>query len=423
LVDTVRVDVGRAVALFAKLVDSDIKVPGAVVTAFQRLIPDLRLFPSDERGVLNWSATVSLPTEEGDVFELGPIDGRIACNVVRRAFTGDCSFAHDALAFYAEGDLLDRVAARLEITPHTAWQNIRSLLAKQGFSNGALSRLRSAPVRELRMLFGLIALRGVGSKVAAVIDNPTALVELLVSEGVVPAGTEPAWAAGTLALYSGELSVRGSWTVRDLVGQLAVDTVVAQGGSCTVETLLERIGPLEMSVGPALARVLGRYRRYHPAVLHAENPVGVGPGKPINRDETVRLVKCRHCGMGLTKVFRITEVPRHLLCVHCRRTPTADYSFPDGYFESSADRLVPVDAIAVPGRATERAPKGSERVRRVLSEKETEALLADYQNHAISIGGKTGVLARHDITQHHLYRIVRSSNVAPRQPYRKRQRE
>jgi len=109
--------------------------------------------------------------------------------------------------------------------------------------------------------------------------------------------------------------------------------------------------------------------------------------------------------------------------VHCRRTPTADYSFPDGYFESSADRLVPVDAIAVPGRATERAPKGSERVRRVLSEKETEALLADYQNHAISIGGKTGVLARHDITQHHLYRIVRSSNVAPRQPYRKRQRE
>jgi hypothetical protein len=49
--------------------------------------------------------------------------------------------------------------------------------------------------------------------------------------------------------------------------------------------------------------------------------------------------------------------------------------------------------------------------------------LADYQNHAISIGGKTGVLARHDITQHHLYRIVRSSNVAPRQPYRKRQRE
>ncbi len=417
--DMVRVDVGHFVAMMAKVVTSDLKVPGAIVTAVQRLIPEVRFFPLDEKGLLGWMATVHLPTEAGDVFRLGPISGQVACNVVHRSVKADGSLDTKAIAFYAQGRSVDEIADHLGVQRGTAWQKVRSSLAEQGIPDAALSRLCGAPVRELRMLFGWIALKRAGEKVAEVIGDPAALAALLVSGGLVPDGVDPAWAAGTLTLYYGELSVRGAWSTKDVAGQAAVDFVAAQGGKCTVATLLERVGPLEDNVGTALAQVLGRYNKCHPAVLRAESDLAVGKGFRLNRDEMVHLIECPHCGETLKMVLRITEIPRHLLCGHCRRMPTASYVFPDGYFEIGVDATISGAAGVKSRRESKRVAKNS--LRR-LSAEDVNAVIADYQDPEIPIGGKNGILARHGLKVGQLYQLLGKSGVSPRQPYRKRQR-
>lgn len=417
--DIVRVDVGHFVAMLAKVVKSDLKVPGAVVTAVQRLIPDLRFFPLDERGFLGWTATVRLPTEGGDVFELGPISGRVACNVVHRSTRIDGSIDTKALVLYAQGCSLYEIAERLGVGHETAWHRVRAGLAEQGIPDAALSRLRGARVRELRMLFGLIALKKAGERVTQAVDDPAVLAKLLEVGGLVPDGAESAWAAGTLVLYYGNLSVRGVWSTKDVMGQVAVDFVAAQGGSCTVASLLERIGPLENNVGTALARVLGRYNKCPPAVLRTERDLSVGQGYRLNRDEMVYLVECPHCGAGLTTVLRVTEISRHLLCVNCRRAPTAAYVFPDGYFDMDVDAGSGDGATAKSRTVAKRAAKS---IPRELGVGEVKKIIADYENSEIPIGGKEGVLARNGIKLEDLYRINRENGVTPRQPYRKRKR-
>lgn len=417
--ETVRVDIGHFVAMLAKVVKSDLKVPGAVATAVERLIPDLRFFPIGQKGWLGWTATVRLATEGGDALVLEPITGRVECNVVHRATKVDGTPDTQALALYAQGVTVEEIAERLDIGRLSAWQQVRKVLAAQGIPDAALSRLGRAPVAQLRMLFGLIALKKAGAQVAAVISDPVSLAALLEASGLVPDGADSAWAAGTLALYYGELSVRGSWSAKDQIGQIAVDFVAEQGGSCSVEALLERIGPLGYNVGTVLSQVLGRYNKFQPAVLRTDNALGEGTGHRLKRDEMVHLVECPHCGDPMTEVVRVTEVPRHLLCEHCHRTPTATYVFPDGYFQTEVNAK---SSAAIDTELRSERKPDAKSVPRELSDDDVKAIIADYQNHAITIGGKDGILARHAIKDWQMYEIIRTHGVAPRRPHKERRR-
>ncbi len=417
VVDHVRVDVGQFVTLLAKVVKSDLKVPGAVATAIQRLIPELKVHPTSERGVLGWVVTVHLPTEGGGVLALGPIRGRVECNVVHRATRRDGSVDPIALAAFARGETLEAIAAELEVSRTTAWQRVRSGLSEGGLPEAAMSRLVRAPVRELRMLFGALALKHLGGDVEAVRGDPGMLTELLVSADVVPAGADPAWAAATVALYFSELSVRGSWEARDPIGQTAVDFVVSRGGSCTVEELLGRIGPLALNASAAISRVLGRLGKYPSAVLESALPLDKDHDGRLNREETIRLVTCPHCGEPLTMVVRATEVPSHMLCAQCRRSPSAEHPFPPGYFERDAsdspDGATEGDVV-VPKKKTGGPPVA-------LGAQQAQAIIEDYRSGRI-IGGRDGILARHGITSGRLYTTLREHDVALRQPFRPRTR-
>lgn len=414
-----RVDVGPFVALLAKVVKSNLKVPGVVVGAIEKLIPDLRVFPTEVKGVLGWTATVRLLTEEGDILELGPICGEVACNVVHRATQADGSVDSKAVTLYAQGLSLEEIAERLDVAPAQAWHRVRVALTAQGVPDAALARLGSAPVPELRMMFGLIAVKEAGSKVLAAVNDPQALAAVVALEGLFPAGVDPAWAAGTLGVYYGELSVRGSWSTGDTLGQIAVDYLAEQGGSCSVEELVGRIGSLGMNVGTVLARVLGRYNKFQPAVLRADEPLSKGLGHRLNRNVVLRLVECPHCGEQLTKVLRITEVPGHLLCVHCRRSPSANYVYPNGYFKVGPA----TPSFRANTDSTRKPPTKSRPIRKQeLTKAAKQAVVADYQNRDIPIGGEEGILAKHGITDQQMYQIVKASGVAPRQPFRKRKR-
>lgn len=417
IADHVKVDVGQFVTLLAKVMKSDLKVPGVVATAIQRLIPELRIHPTGERGVLAWAATVTLPTESGGALALRPIRGRVACNVVRRATRRDGSVDPTALAAFARGETLEAIAAEFQVSRATAWQRVRSGLREGGLPEAALSRLVRAPVRELRMLLGALALKNLGGSVEAVRGDSGMLTELLVSGDVVPAGADPAWAAATVALYFSELSVRTSWEARDPIGQTAVDFVVSRGGRCTVEELLGHIGPLALDASVAISRVLGRLGRYPSAVLESALPLDRDHDGRLYREETIRLVACPHCGEPLTLVVRAAEVPSHMLCVHCRRSPSAEYPFPLGYFERDASDSPPGDTkggAVVPTSRASRTPA-------VLGARQAQAIVEDYRSRR-TIGGRDGILARHGITSGQLYKTLRAHHVALRQPYRSRTR-
>lgn len=420
--DVVRVDIGGFIALLAKIATVDRNVPGAVVTACQRLIPDLQLFPIGEADVLGWSATVHIPTEDGDVLVLTDIRGIIGCNVLRRSLAVVKEPDEGFLALYSKGLPIEAIATVFHMTPEATWQNVRQKLREEGFSEGALTRVRSAPVPELRMLFGLLASSHAVPDVRATLDDLEALATLLDSRGLVPVGCEPGWAAGTLALYSRELSPRGRWSASNERGQFAVDVVRSEGDSCTVEELLAHIGPTSSHSATALAKVLGRYGSHQPAVLEIEGSHPIASGKWIKRDAHIRLVDCPHCGMPLTLVLRVTEVPRHLLCEYCHRSPTATYRFPDSYFtlERGATGFLGIETSN--GSEPPQRRRSAIKPRREVGAQEIESIISDYRS-GMKLVGNDGLLAIHGIESRHLYEILEERGVKLRQPFRPRLKE
>jgi DNA invertase Pin-like site-specific DNA recombinase len=419
--DSVQIDVGFFVTLLSKIARTEQKVPGEILTACQRLIPDLHLYGIGEPDTLGWTATVRLPTLQGDALELQSITGRVSCSGTNRTLVDLVTPVTDDLTRYARGESLVELSAARRVKPGWAWAVIREHLKAEGFPASALSRIAGTPIPELRVLFGKIALAKGGAQVLKLIGDPRGLAEWLSSNGLIPAGADPEWAAGTLVAYCQPLSPRPHWTADNSLGQRAIDAVMAQGGSCTVEDLLKEIGTTSCSSATALAHVFGRYSGGQAAVLETAEDLQAGTSMKLRRGVVVRPCACPHCGEPLTFVLRVTEIPRQLLCEACWRTPTAEYQYPESYFgiERGLKRepsLSKLDASPSSEGRSKRVPSRS------LTDVETSAVIADYRNKTVPILGEAGILVKHRINSKQLYDVVEHNGLEPRQPYRTRKR-
>lgn len=109
--------------------------------------------------------------------------------------------------------------------------------------------------------------------------------------------------------------------------QEVVDSVLAAGGKMTTLQLRDA----------GIAKE--RYARYSRTEKSGLPPVLARLGSwskgPTSSDRSVALVSCPHCQGWATFVCLAPEIPTGVLCLQCRKMPTADSpSFPDTYFSS-----------------------------------------------------------------------------------------
>ena len=404
----------------AKLALTGQKVPGAIFTACSQIIPGLQLFPMGRHDEVGWSAQVRLPTVSGDVLVFDEIQGSVPCRGVRSPPSRRRQRDAGVLEEYASGAPLEAIAQRHGVAVSRVWTLARASLIEAQIPESTLARLGSAPIPELRALVGTVAIRGLVREAKAHMNDLVALADLLVAQGAVPQGAAPQWAASTIAHYLGPLSARSKWSAPNVLGQAAVDAVESDGGVITVRRLCQQVGPLAQSNSVAIAHVLGFGTISQPAVLEPVTVVDKSAGGRYNPEAELQLVKCPHCAGVATLVLRITELPRHLLCRSCGRSPTASFVYPASYL------ALPSGLHHFPGVSwLSRYRAGTEGTnprppRPALTDADKRALVADYQDHSKPVLGPGGIVEKYQVSAGRMYQVIDEAGIQRRRPYRPR---
>ena len=401
----------------AKIALTEAKVPGDVYAACMRLIPTIELSPTCDPSTIAWSTMVHLPTVEGSVLELGPITGTVRSRQFRPASGAIEQRSEAVFGPYGEGRSIEETAKSLDVRPDYAWRAVRHELQAAGFHEGALSRLRSAPVPELRILVARAAKAGIVDRFQTLGSAERAA--FLEAEHCVPDGCDSSWAAHALSSYLQTLGTKGEWSMSNRLGQRAVDLVNERGGTLSIGELCEAIGGEVDSHHQLINGVLGRGKSGVSMVLKADGEIKASGGLLFDQAATLRVVGCPHCGGTTMLVLRVTEVPRQLLCETCHRMPGAPFEFPPGYFTLERGRDSFAQSLTANDPADPRDPCRKFERRGPIDEETTAKIVSDYKD-GLVISGSGGILKRYSINTERLMTIIDTAGVEHRQPFRPR---
>ena len=394
------------------------KVPGAIWSYTMEILPEIHLYSLADQDEVGWMATLRIPTTGNDVLRLGPISGTVACRasyLKGRKRGGPGHFMTE----YAAGESISHIAGKANVGGVAVWNLVRSELVQAGFPSGGLARFSGSPIPEFRTLVAAVAVKDLARQAKDLSHDESALAALLTEGQVVPGGCDPAWAAASLSAYLGPLSARTHWSLSNQVGQSAVDLAVAGGGVTTVGQLIQELGSLSRGKSALVHSLLGTGPGSPPSVLESIDELRKVGRMGFDPEAELRPVTCPHCGAWADLVLRVTEVPRHLLCSTCRRSPSTGFTYPDSYFAlpRGLDRF---PAEVSDPNPTKPSNKHTRMRKKTLTKADRGSIVAAYQDASKPIQGADGILETHHINSALLYQIVDEAGVARRHPYRPR---
>ncbi len=406
----IAVDVTTLAKAFQAIADLDGGLPTELYQELHALLPVFTLTPTDNPKELDWSVVLELPTTDDWYLRLGPISGRVVVRSIQRRNTSSTRH-QELLEAFASGETMDQIAAGTGYSRvDTAASELRGQLIARGIPAACVGNTYLAPIKELRMLIGGVAINKHSDSVLELAGKPLALTEYLDKNFLVPAGVQPEWAGSSLArLLNSSERGRIPWTLSNKVGQQALDLVSALGGSPTLGEFF--------SADPVTTQSLRLWRLCNgkpdcPPVLQRVEPWILKRRRPAH-DNRLQPFQCPHCDDPLTLHLRIFEAPLGLLCESCHRTPTDDFIFPDSYFslERNQARL---NQATKPPAPTRRVPARLELDDVPVNTR--VAIIADYGTDLPVLK----LLKRHGVSQAFLYKLLGEEGIERRRPYRPR---
>jgi len=425
--ETLELNVGTLVAVLTAIVQAPGPIPHEAANVITKSLVNFSVVLDNDRPNADISFNLEVPVNDDEVALIGPIHGSV--EVYGRPRTNTYRTlterrGHEILRRLAEGETQDEIIASLR---NVSEHSMRECLAREAVSVGLSSRVSwivfTSPIPELHCLFARLIR---SNSVNACREQSRVDLEAWVSENLlVPDGANPAWAALALSSYLSAEPPRVHWAARNVLQTKAIRILEECGGHAMLSELRNQY--------PEFDEVNFRgcvYHRRSPwePVLSAEKVTTSRPTVRrggFHKDMHVSLWKCTHCDGNATLPLQAVEIPGHLLCPTCHRSPMADSPiFPDSYFDlptqilrgsvlGPTSHISPERAEEIVRRAANPRVPTSQRVMDVDA-RARQAICDAYEKGEMSVVGPHGICETFGVKIEVVYRIIDAAGVERR---------